>query len=197
MGLFTSKPPQEINFKIYTNEYLKLKKPTEEEAEEETVFKFTALGEFAFKNKSNVPYEVLEAGDFSSDSIQATPFTIQIRAIYTPIITSKKDTQEKLAKKVSKTIDILQSYRISNTLLTIIDQYPLFNIYKDLLLTDFQYELVGGMKLVAMLSFQEARISNNNADGLPDDEIEDPEDGASKDGGTVTSKTTTKEVNPT
>ncbi len=86
MGLFTSKPPQEINFKIYTNEYLKLKKPTEEEAEEETVFKFTALGEFAFKNKSNVPYEVLEAGDFSSDSIQATPFTIQIRAIYTPIM---------------------------------------------------------------------------------------------------------------
>jgi len=99
MGLFTSKPPQEINFKIYTNEYLKLKKPTEAEAEAETVFKFTALSDFDFNNVSNIPYEPLEAGDFSSDSIQATPFTIQIQAIYTPIITSKKDTQEKLAKK--------------------------------------------------------------------------------------------------
>ena len=198
MNIFSGKKQKEFNFKIYTNEYLKLKKPTEAEADDETVFKFTALGDFKFNNVSNIPYEPLEAGDFSSDSIQSTPFTISIQAIYTPVITSKKDNLESLRNKTNKLIASLEEYSRNNTtLLTIMNEYPVLKIYKDLLLKQFDYELRDGVGLFANLVFQEIRISTNNPDGLPEDDVENPENGASKDNGTVLTKDTTKEVTPT
>jgi len=197
MNIFSGKKQKEFNFKIYTNEYLKLKKPTEAEADDETVFKFTALGDFKFNNVSNIPYEPLEAGDFSSDSIQSTPFTISIQAIYTPFVTSKKDNLEVLRNKTNKVITSLQEYSRNNTtLLTIMNEYPVLKIYKDLLLKQFDYELRDGVGLFANLVFQEIRISTNNPDGLPEDDVENPENGASKDNGTVSTKETTKEVTP-
>jgi hypothetical protein len=197
MNIFSGKKQKEFNFKIYTNEYLKLKKPTEAEADNETVFKFTALGDFDFNNVSNVPYEPLEAGDFSSDSIQSTPFTISIQAIYTPFVTSKKDNLEVLRNKTNKVIEALEKYSRSNTtLLTIMNEYPVLKIYKDLLLKQFNYKLKDGVGLFANLGFQESRISTNNPDGLPADDVENPENGASKDNGTVSTKETTKEVTP-
>lgn len=198
MNIFSGKKQKEFNFKIYTNEYLKLKKPTEAEADDETVFKFTALGDFKFNNVSNIPYEPLEAGDFSSDSIQSTPFTISIQAIYTPVITSKKDNLESLRNKTNKLIASLEEYSRNNTtLLTIMNEYPVLKIYKDLLLKQFDYELRDGVGLFANLVFQEIRISTNNPDGLPEGDVENPENGASKDNGTVLTKDTTKEVTPT
>lgn len=198
MNIFSGKKQKEFNFKIYTNEYLKLKNPTDADAEDETVFKFTALGDFKFNNVSNIPHEPLEAGDFSSDSIQSTPFRIFIQAIYTPFITSKKDNLESLRNKTNKVIASLEEYSRNNTtLLTIMNEYPVLKIYKDLLLKQFDYELRDGVGLFADLVFQEIRISTNNPDGLPEDDVENPENGASKDNGTVLTKDTTKEVTPT
>ena len=198
MNIFSGKKQKEFNFKIYTNEYLKLKNPTDADAEDETVFKFTALGDFKFNNVSNIPHEPLEAGDFSSDSIQSTPFRIFIQAIYTPFITNKKDNLESLRNKTNKVIVSLEEYSRNNTtLLTIMNEYPVLKIYKDLLLKQFDYELRDGVGLFANLVFQEIRISTNNPDGLPEDDVENPENGASKDNGTVLIKDTTKEVTPT
>lgn len=198
MNIFSGKKQKEFNFKIYTNEYLKLKNPTDADAEDETVFKFTALGDFKFNNVSNIPHEPLEAGDFSSDSIQSTPFRIFIQAIYTPFITNKKDNLESLRNKTNKVIASLEEYSRNNTtLLTIMNEYPVLKIYKDLLLKQFDYELRDGVGLFANLVFQEIRISTNNPDGLPEDDVENPENGASKDNGTVLTKDTTKEVTPT
>lgn len=197
MNIFSGKKQKEFNFKIYTNEYLKLKNPTEIEADNETVFKFTALSDFKFNNVSNIPYEPLEASDFSSDSIQSTPFIISIQAVYTPVITSKKDNLESLRNKTNKLIISLEEYSRNNTtLLTIMNEYPVLKIYKNLLLKQFDYELRDGVGLFANLVFQEIRISINNPDGLPDSDVENPENGASKDNGTVTTKNTTKEVTP-
>lgn len=163
--------PQNTVFNIYTNDVSQLNP-----ASTDIAIQFGSLYDFMYTNQVNVAYEPLENSQFSSDSVQDTPFTLAITAIYAPVATSITNANTTMRSQINAVIEQMKTYLYGTTLLTILQTRPLFDIYQNLKLTMFNYELTNqNTVLYARMTFQEIRTTTAQYSGLQQNKVSDPQ----------------------
>lgn len=131
---------------------------------------FQAMNGFYYKSQINVPYEPLEDGLFSSDSLLGTPYMIAVTATCAPaynnnsadvIITNDDDRRQYIAE----VIDQLDTAQNTAQLLVLLSTTPVFKTYSNLKLISFEYELSANqLNLEVIMQFQQIRMTNSEYD---------------------------------
>jgi len=143
---------------------------------------FQGITNFGIRKKSNIPYEPLENGQFSSDSIGGTPFEIAIIAEVAPafrISTNQEDnitSDEDRRAYIGDVEDMLTDAVDNKTQFVLLFKNPLFKNYINIKLSSFIYDITPDHKnMTAFLTFQQVRVSNPEYNYVPLDSV----DGAS------------------
>lgn len=193
-GIFSANVPVYI-FNIYTNAVTNPAADSIDNAANVAIT-FNSLKDIAYKKQVNVAYEPLENSQFSSDSLQQTPYTLFLTGIAAPFANSPDYTNDDYLASLTAVINQLEQYLLNTTLLTIIQSKPLFTTYPNLKLTSYSYDLSPDRtNLKAYLTFQEVRIVDTTQYGtLPQDQLTNPANASAVPAGnqaTTTPSTTT------
>lgn len=155
--------PAPYKFTVYTNSYLS--SDTLIQQQNETAFSFDSMIELEAKYESKIAYEPRENGQFSSDSIQNNPYTIMaVGAI-----------QQNSNDNFNQIIDSLITYNNNTTILTVVQQKPMYRIYKNLKLALFNFRFTPNRTaLYVNMTFQEIRMTTTQYGGLQQNNIRNP-----------------------
>lgn len=141
----------------------------------------TSLYDFQFVNQQNVAYEPIEQGSFSVDSKQDTPSIIKITATKIPIIYSTTDLDTITVRIVTDTINLLERYNKSATLLSL---YNKFKLYDNYTLYSFQYSLnPTKTAFFAELEFKQIRLAVTQYQKLPSNKVKNKQNASTIDTG--------------
>lgn len=164
-------PIGSVNFVIYTMDILddpayiiadgNAAEIEESEIDESVIaVGFQGLRDFALHMQSNVPKEVLENGEFSSDSIAGTPFELGIVAEAAPVYELGMTTNEERREWIGEVEDMLQDALNNDKQFLILQTAPLFKMYQNVKLCGLDYEInVNQLNMVAFLRFQQMRVT--------------------------------------
>lgn len=173
-GIFSANVPT-FTFTIYTNQAVQ---PEQEDADisQFAAITFNCLYDLAFKHSVNVAYEPLENSQFSSDSLQQTPFTIFMTGIQAPFANSRSYSNDDYLDSLEDVSNQLEQYLTEGTLLTIIKERPVFTAYNNLKLTSYSYDLSPEHNnLKAFCTFQEIRVVDTTQFGtLQQSQVSNP-----------------------
>lgn len=160
MSIIAGNPKKSnISFTIYTNEVLN---NTGDDAQiaQYAAITFDALMDFEYTNQVNIAYEPLENGDFSSDSLQNTPYSFSCTGVCAPLADKKGYKWSDLQQKISDVINQIETYLQNTTILTILKNKPLFQIYDNIKIVKWTYSCNPERTvLFANLTFQQIRIT--------------------------------------
>lgn len=149
-------PARQNTFVIYTNEVLQSQDSIQQLAQ--SAITFTSLHDITYTNQVNIAFEPLENSQFSSDSLQDTPYTLNLSAKYTPWANIPGFTYKDGQNQLNYVANTLDKYLHNTTLLTLLKIRPLFVQYTNLHLTNVAYSLTPhNSTLHAILSFLQIR----------------------------------------
>lgn len=205
-----NKPPAtpqlgDVNFIVYTMDVLQdpayiLSDGTgveELEIDETSVaVAFQGITNFGIRKKSNIPYEPLENGQFSSDSIGGTPYEIAIVAEVAPTfkislnyednITSDEDRRAYIGDVENMLTDAVDN----QTQFVLLFKNPLFNNYINLKLSEFIYDITPDRKnMTAFLKFQQIRVTNPEYGYVPLNTVKIPSSASQRVNGATRTQT--------
>lgn len=180
-----NKPPStpklgDVNFVVYTMDVLTdleyiladetyggLSGLDESQLDTETIAAaFQGITNFGMRQQSNVPYEPLEMGLFSNDSIGGTPFEIAIVAEVAPTFNISLNYEDNLTNDedrrtyIGDVEDMLNESLTNKKQMVLLFKTPLFKSYVNLKLVEFMYDITPDNKnMTAFLKFQQIRIT--------------------------------------
>lgn len=160
MSIIAGNPKKSnISFTVYTNEVLN-NTGDDSQLSQYAAINFDSVMDFEYTNQVNIAYEPLENSDFSSDSIQNTPYTFSCTGICAPLADKKGYTWADLQKKISDVIDQIETYLQNTTILTILKNKPFFQIYENIKIIKWTYACNPERTvLFANMIFQQIRIT--------------------------------------
>lgn len=163
------------NFFIYTNDAIVAAADTTSN-NDAIAIAFNNLYELDFENKVDIAWEPLENGQFSTDSIHNNPFILKLTGIVCPLAKSASYSNEDYRNELNKTIIQLNTYLQNTTILTILNNRPLFDQYSDLKLKSYKYSVTPNhSNLIAHLEFQQVRMVTSTQYGsLQQNQVANP-----------------------
>lgn len=201
-----NKPPAtpsigEVNFIVYTMDVLNdpsyiLADGNAAELEEEQISEevvaaaFQGITNFGMKQQSNVPYEPLELGQFSSDSIGGTPFEIAIVAEVAPAFSKSLTTELNITSDADRreyigdVEDMMNESLTNEKQMVLLFKTPLFKSYINLKLVEFMYDITpDNRNMTAFMKFQQIRITKSEYAYVPVDSVTGPNNASQKSNG--------------
>ena len=195
-----------VNFVIYTMDVLKdpayiladgnPQQLDETELDEAVVAAgFQGLRNFAMRMQTNIPYEVLENGEFSSDSIGGTPFEIGVVAEVAPIFSDEVQNDQQRREYIGEVEDLLKDALANDTQLVILQNTPLFNLYTNIKLNELVYDIsVDQLNMVAFMKFQQIRITNAEYGYTPVNQVDGAHNASVRENGASVPQTPKQDV---
>lgn len=198
-NIFNKPPPSpqlgDVNFIVYTMDVLKdpayINGVNEENIDEATVAAaFQGISNFGMRKQSNIPYEPLELGQFSSDSIGGTPYEIAIVAEVAPTFSKSLSSEYNLTNDVDRRAyigdveDMLTDAVENKKQMVLLFKTPLFKSYINLKLSEFIYDITrDNLNMTAFLKFQPIRVTKSEYGYVALDEVNDPRNASQRTNG--------------
>lgn len=194
-SLFVRDKKKHVPFVIYENAYLTSNQDSIAQ-QQYTAISMTGYYEFGFKNQVNIASEPLENSQFSSDSIQNTPYDIFIIGVVTQQIKNRSYTAQDVLKDAKVVEAAFEKYLNDTTLLAILPSAPLFKIYSSLHLVNYAYDFTPDKtNLLVYATFRQIRQTTTQFGGLSQSDITNPENSSVVDNGNVNPTTPSVDVN--
>lgn len=150
---------------------------------------FDSLNSLGFTNKVNIAYEPLEAGGFSSDSIQGTPYSLMIVGIRAPVASRVGYTNQDFIYEIRDTLKSIDEYMKNTTFLTILQERPVFDEYSDIKITSYNYDINPESNILkCYMTLQEIRLTETQYGALPQNKVSNPANASTIDNGNVSAK---------
>ena len=188
-NIYNAPPPTppmgDVNFIVYTMDVLsdpayiiadgETSQLDEEDISEDVVAAtFQGITNFGMKQQSNVPYEPLELGKFSSDSIGGTPFEIAIVAEVAPVFNKSETDELNITNDedrrdyIGNVEDMLNDALTNTKQMVLLFKTPLFKSYINIKLVEFMYDITpDNRNMTAFLKFQQIRVTNTEYNYVP------------------------------
>lgn len=172
------------SFTIYTNDALKPEN-SQVSLDQFAAITFQALGALQFEQNNRITVHPLENAQFSSDSVEGTSYIVRIVALYAPVVETVGTTNAEMRAKINRVTQQLTEYQNNTTLLTIIQNKPLFEQYESIKIVGFRYEInANNTTLVANLTLQQVRVTNTAPSGkITTVQVDNPEYASTVDNG--------------
>lgn len=176
---------QQIPFTIYENAYLT--SPQDEIAQQQyAAISMTGFYEFGYSAEVDIAFEPLEDSQFSSDSIQTTPFQVFCIGTLSQLIKNRNYNAETVLQDQAQLEAAMNTYINNTTLLVIVPNAPLFRIYQNLKLLNFRYDFTPDRtNLVIYMTFRQIRQTTPQYGGLLESQVADPLDASAVNNGNV------------
>lgn len=162
---------------------------------------FQGMSNFGVRYKSNVPFEPLENGEFSSDSIGGTPYEIAIVAEVSPVFRKTDDAEDNITNDeerrayIGNVEDMLTSAINNDLQFVLLFKNPLFKNYTNIKLVEFAYDIsVENKNMTAFLKFQEIRVTNPEYGYVPLDSVKQPSNSSQRVNGATSPQTPNDKV---
>ena len=166
-------------FYIYTNEYLTTPVESNQQSNmKQVAMVFDGFFSFDYTAETNIPWQPLEGGSFSSDCVQEMPSLMRIIAVRSPRLTSAESTAQTILDELADCEERMQKYLRNTTLLTIIKGYPLFRNYPNYKINKFNFKFDENVnKIVADMVFQEMRVNRGDIQNVnvADPQLQQPD----------------------
>lgn len=198
-NIFNKPPPSpqlgDVNFIVYTMDVLKdpayIDGVNEENIDEATVAAaFQGISNFGMRKQSNIPYEPLELGQFSSDSIGGTPYEIAIVAEVAPTFNKSLSSEYNLTNDVDRRAyigdveDMLNDALENKKQMVLLFKTPLFKSYTNIKLSEFIYDITkDNLNMTAFLKFQQIRVTKSEYGYVALDDVNDPRNASQRTNG--------------
>ena len=198
-NIYNKPPPSpqlgDVNFIVYTMDVLKdpayIDGVNEENIDEATVAAaFQGISNFGMRKQSNIPYEPLELGQFSSDSIGGTPYEIAIVAEVAPTFSKSLSSEYNLTNDVDRRAyigdveDMLTDAVENKKQMVLLFKTPLFKSYTNIKLSEFIYDITkDNLNMTAFLKFQQIRVTKSEYGYVALDDVNDPRNASQRTNG--------------
>ncbi len=162
---------QRTPFTIYEIDALSAE--TEADRSQFTAIQFDSAYRYGYRNDVKLPYQPLENGSFSTDSVLDNPFFLKVTGAITQAYTSDSVVQDYAG--IEDVIGTLQTYLENEVQLVIFKAQPFFTTYQPLHLASFDYEVSpDNITLYADMVFQEVRAAGTDASPTTNPGLSDP-----------------------
>jgi hypothetical protein len=198
-NIYDKPPPSpqlgDVNFIIYTMDVLQ--DPAYIQGLDEAAFDdevvaaaFQGISNFGIRKQSNIPYEQLEMGQLSSDSIGGTPYEIAIVAEVAPTFNKSLSSQYNLTNDVDRRSyigdveDMLNDALENKKQMVLLFKTPLFKSYTNIKLSEFIYDITkDNLNMTAFLKFQQIRVTKSEYGYVALDDVNDPRNASQRTNG--------------
>lgn len=176
---------QQVPFTIYEQAYL-TSEQDEIAQQQYSAITMTGFYEFGYSAEVNIAFEPLENSQFSSDSIQTTPFQIFCVGTLSQVIKKKGYNAADILQDQADFETAMNKYLTNTTLLAIVPSAPLFRIYQNLKLLSFRYDFTADRtNLVVYMTFRQIRQTTTQYGGLTQNQVANPNNSSVVNNGNV------------
>lgn len=156
-----SRTPQP--FIIYTIDALTATTPQEQS--QYSAITFDAAYRYGYRNEVRIPWEALENGTYSTDSVLDNPFMLRVTGVLTMAYSNTSVAAN--YNEMEVVINALTAYQKSLDSLIILKGQPFFTSYYPIHLKSFQHDVTpDNITLYADMEFQQVRSSVSNIGSL-------------------------------
>ncbi len=153
------KPSLSRPFIIYESGALTATTPLE--LEQYTAIAFDAVYRYGYRNETKIPYQPLENGSYTTDSVLDTPFTLNVTGAITMVF---NDSVVYDYASIEDVTDSLLYYLQSLDQVVIFKTQPFFTTYSPMHLSGFNYDISpDNITLYADMVFQQVRSASTGS----------------------------------
>lgn len=143
-------------FIIYEIDALTAKTPSE--LAQYAAIQFDAVYRYGYRNEARVPYQPLENGSYTIDSVLDTPFILKVTGVISMIFNNSVVYDYSSIEDIT---DTLLEYLQNQKQIIIFKNQPFFTIYNPMHMIDFQYDVTpDNITLYADMVFQQTRTAS-------------------------------------